>query len=568
MSAPLNWETNYIKNIDSFPKRMVKNYQSFIARKGCCNAYLAKPTLIQPLNDILGNGNPMNLKSNSIHPAETLNVKKNKKTRTRIALLMATALIGATALTSLATVIPTNPAKAEATLNRAPKQGFADLVEQVMPSVVSVEVRFEPVAALQQSYDNGVGEQPRFSQENPFEFFFNRGQRDRSAVPKRHGRSGKSVGSGFVISTDGYVITNNHVVKNASSVIVKTSDGEEFKAKVIGTDPKTDLAVLKIDSSKTFKPVKLAAKDPRVGDWVVAVGNPYGLGGTVTTGIVSARGRDIGSGPYDNFLQIDASINKGNSGGPAFNLKGEVIGVNTAIFSPSGGSVGIGFAIPASTTKRIVDDLINKGNVTRGWLGVQIQSVTKDIADSMGLKSAKGTLVAKVTDGSPAQKAGLKTGDTILKVNGEDVKGPRELARKIAGVKPGQVAKMDIIRKGKRQIIDVTIGTMPGADKMAGLNKKQSNSQVPKLAKLGIAVEENQDGDGVIVRATDPNGIAAAKGIRPGDVIVEVAGIEIDGPRSLKAALAHAGKAGDKSVLMLVISKGRQRFVALPLKRS
>ena len=510
----------------------------------------------------------MTLKSNSIHPAETLNVKKNKKSRTKVAMLMATALIGATALTSLATIIPTQPAKAEATLNRAPKQGFADLVEQVMPSVVSVEVRFEPVAALQQSYDNGVGEPQKFSQQNPFEFFFNRGQRGPSATPKRHARGGKAVGSGFVISTDGYVITNNHVVKNASSVIVKTSDGEEFKAKVIGTDPKTDLAVLKIDSNKTFKPVKLAAKDPRVGDWVVAVGNPYGLGGTVTTGIVSARGRDIGSGPYDNFLQIDASINKGNSGGPAFNLKGEVIGVNTAIFSPSGGSVGIGFAIPASTTKRIVDDLISKGNVTRGWLGVQIQSVTKDIADSMGLDAAKGTLVAKVTDGSPAQKGGLKTGDTILKVNGEDVKGPRELARKIAGVKPGQVAKMDIIRKGKRQVIDVTIGTMPGADKMASAKKKQSNAQVPKLAKFGIAVEENKDGNGVIVRATDPNGIAAAKGIRPGDVIVEVAGIEIDGPRSLKAALARAGKSGDKSVLMLVVSKGRQRFVAMPLKRS
>ena len=559
-----------MKIIDNFAKIMVKNYQSFIGGKGCCNALLVRTTIIQPLN-FLKSGIQMNLKTNSIHPAETSKTTNNKKGRTRVALIMASALIGATALTSLATVIPTQTAKAESTLNRAPKQGFADLVEQVMPSVVSVEVRFAPVADTQTSQQRyGFGSEGS-SRQNPFDFFSNRDQRSQrghSFVPKRQLRKGKAVGSGFIISADGYVITNNHVVKNASTVYIKLSDGEEYKAKVIGTDPKTDLAVLKIESNKTFKFVKLANNDPRVGDWVVAVGNPYGLGGTVTTGIVSARGRDIGSGPYDNFLQIDASINRGNSGGPAFNLKGEVIGVNTAIFSPSGGSVGIGFAIPASTTKRIVDDLLNKGNVTRGWLGVQIQSVTKDIADSMGLKSAKGTLVAKVTDGSPAQKGGLKRGDTILRVNGQAVKGPRALARKIAEVKPGQIAKMDIIRKGKNQTVEITIGKMPGADKLAALSKKMPSDQAPKLAKLGIAVEEAQDGMGVVVRATDPNGIAASKGIRPGDIIVEVAGIEIDGPRSLKAALARAGKSGDSTVLMLVLSKGRQRFIAMPLKRS
>ena len=501
------------------------------------------------------------------------NKNRAKKSRVKMtAMLFAGVLIGATALTAATSIVPFQPANAQSVLNRAPKQGFADLVEKVMPTVVSVEVKFAPVANDEHSsfsYNNrGEGLSPR----GPFDFF--------ERFSKRHGQDqgkqfrprpgkhgGRASGSGFIISADGYVVTNNHVVKNATQVLVTLANGEEYQAKVVGKDPKTDLAVLKLKASKTFPFVKLAAKDPRVGDWVVAVGNPFGLGGTVTTGIVSANGRNIGSGPYDNFLQIDASINKGNSGGPAFNLNGEVIGVNTAIYSPSGGSVGIGFAIPASTTRQIVDDLINNGSVTRGWLGVQIQSITKDIAKSLGLKAPKGTLVAGVSNNSPAARAGLKTGDTIISVDGKGVKGPQDLARKIAGVKPGATLAVGIVRKGSEQVIKVKIGTMPGADKLAGMTKPKQDHE-PKLAKLGIAVEAAEDGRGLVVRDVDPRGAAATKGIKRGDVIVEVDGVDIDDPRALGAVLERFAKSGKETVLLLLRSGDRQRFVAVPLQKN
>ncbi len=493
-----------------------------------------------------------------------------KKAPKTVAVLLAGALLGATALTLGTGFVPSQTANAQsstapAVLNRAPRQGFADLVEKVMPSVVSVEVRFTPVSTGAGHSPSAYGNQGNgYSQGNPFDFF-ERFSKRRGKQFSPNNRSQRAAGSGFIISADGYVVTNNHVVKNATQVTVKLSSGEEFEAKVVGRDPKTDLAVLKLNSKKTFKFAKLAANDPRVGDWVVAVGNPFGLGGTVTTGIVSASGRNIGSGPYDNFLQIDASINKGNSGGPAFNLNGEVIGVNTAIYSPSGGSVGIGFAIPASTTRQIVDDLISKGSVTRGWLGVQIQGVTKEIADSLGLKEAKGTLVAGVNKGSPAEKAGLKTGDTIISINTKSVKNPQELARRIASVKPGEKLDVQIIRKGTEKLLKVTIGEMPGADKLASLaNPKQAQER--KLAKLGLAVETAPDGFGLLVREVDPRGTAAKKGIRRGDVIIEVNGIDIDDPETLKGVLERAVKNGKDSVLFLLRSKDRQRFVALPLQ--
>lgn len=496
-------------------------------------------------------------------PHSSKPVKKSSKT---IAVLMAGALLGATALTIGAGVIPGQQANAGSVLNQAPKQGFADLVENVMPTVVSVEVRFRPVANVERDGSSHFGE--NFSENSPFEFFERfskpRGKR-KFQGDRRKSRGGRAAGSGFVISADGYVVTNNHVVKNASQVTVKFSDGEEFEAKVVGRDPKTDLAVLKLKSDRTFKFAKLATKDPRVGDWVVAVGNPFGLGGTVTTGIVSANGRNIGSGPYDNFLQIDASINKGNSGGPAFNLNGEVIGVNTAIYSPSGGSVGIGFAIPASTTRQVVDDLINKGSVTRGWLGVQIQGISKDIAQSLGLKGTKGTLVAGVNKGSPAQKAGLKTGDAIIRINTQTVKGPRDLALQIANVKPGETLDIGIIRKGKEQQIKVKIGKMPGSAKLASLASPKAVTK-NKVAKLGLAVETAPDGFGLVVRKVNPRGVAAKKGIRRGDVIVEVDGIDIDDPATLATILEQAAKDGQETILFLLRSKDRQRFVALPLR--
>jgi serine protease Do len=268
-------------------------------------------------------------------------------------------------------------------------------------------------------------------------------------------------GSGFFISPDGYAVTNNHVVDHAQSVQVTADDGTIYTAKVVGTDPKTDLALIKVDGKKDFSYVKFADQPPRIGDWVVAVGNPFGLGGTVTAGIVSARGRDIGSGPYDDYVQIDAPINKGNSGGPAFDINGNVIGVNTAIYSPSGGSVGIGFDIPASTVKLVVGQLKDKGHITRGWLGVQVQPVTADIADSLGMKQARGAMVDDPQPGSPAAKAGIKAGDVITAVNGTAVKDSRDLARTIGNMAPGRSVNLDILHMGESKPVTLTLAKMP-----------------------------------------------------------------------------------------------------------
>ncbi|NJO35571.1 MAG: PDZ domain-containing protein, partial [Rhodospirillales bacterium] len=347
----------------------------------------------------------------------------------------------------------------------------------------------------------------------------------------------------------------------AEEVTVRLNTGEELSADVIGADPKTDLALIKIKGERTFPTVKFTDTEPRVGDWVMAVGNPFGLTSTVTTGIISALGRDIGSGPYDDYLQIDASINRGNSGGPAFNLEGEVVGVNTAIFSPSGGSVGIGFAIPASLTQQIVDSLKNNGAVTRGWLGVQIQPVTADIADSLGLKEAKGAIVSDVTEDSPALKAGFKTGDTIMKVDGVDIADARDLARKVAGLVPGKSVPVEIVRDGKNMTIEVAIGAMPNEPKMAS---KQSPAAADSLEKLGLSVMPAPDGAGVQVSEVDPSSAAADRGLKAGDIIVEVAGKEVNSAADVDEAIANSAK---KRVLMLVRSGDGQRFVSVPLDR-
>ncbi|MGI9514789.1 MAG: PDZ domain-containing protein, partial [Anderseniella sp.] len=296
------------------------------------------------------------------------------------------------------------------------------------------------------------------------------------------------------------------------------------------------------------------------------VGNPFGLGGTVTTGIISAAGRDIGAGPYDDFLQIDAPINRGNSGGPAFNLRGEVIGVNTAIFSPSGGSVGIGFAIPASTAEAIIADLKDDGNVTRGWLGVQIQKVSEDIASSIGLDKPTGTLVSAVTDGSPADKSGLRTGDTILKVDGADVKSPKELSRAVAKIKPGTSVEMTVFRDGKERDIKVSIGEMP-AERQASLSPSR-NSGSDADQKLGLVLAPAEDGDGVVVADVMPGSPAAEQGIRQGDVILEVDGALVDQPEAAVAAIRQSSaKSGKAPVLLLVKNDRGQRFVALKIAK-
>ena len=477
-------------------------------------------------------------------------------TRKTVFGLLAAGLLSATALTTSMIVAPPHQVHAQSQGAIDPTKGFADLVDRVMPAVISVEVKYANVAdsegeaaPRQQQFDEFLKQFPQFRNQLP------------PGMENPHPRGGAAVGSGFVISADGYAVTNNHVVQDADEVTVRIQGGDEMKAEVIGTDPKTDLALIKIKSDKPFQFVKFAGKEARVGDWVMAVGNPFGLSSTVTTGIVSARGRDIGSGPYDDFIQIDASINRGNSGGPAFNLDGEVIGVNTAIFSPSGGSVGIGFAIPASITQDVVASLKDSGHVTRGWLGVQIQPVTEEIAESLGLATAKGAIVSDVTDKSPALAAGFKAGDTILKADGEDISDARDLSKKVARFAPGKSINIDIIRDGKPMTMAVKIGTMPADMRMAS---KAEKAEPTNLDVLGLKLGPAEDGAGVQIMEVKPGSVADQQGLKPGDVILEVAGTEVNGPSEVKQALKEAGKA---RVLMLVRSGENQRFLALPLAK-
>jgi serine protease Do len=464
--------------------------------------------------------------------------------------VFAASLVASTLLTG-AVAIHSIPASAQGKIEAIdPTKGFAPLVDHVMPSVVSVEVKYQPAAADGAlDMDNVPPQLREFFEQNPQ--FRDRFQGER-------GRRSSAVGSGFVISADGYVVTNNHVVKDASSVSLKFPDGETFDAKVIGSDSKTDIALLKIDAKKTFDFVPFTERDSKVGDWVMAVGNPFGLGGTVTAGIVSARGRDIGSGPYDDYLQIDASINKGNSGGPAFNLEGEVVGVNTAIFSPSGGSVGIGFAIPASIVKNVIEDLKSEGKVTRGYLGVQIQPVTEDIAESLGLEKAEGAIISNLTENSPALKAGLKQGDTVITANGEAIDSAKDLSLTVAALKPGTKVPFEIVRDGKRQTLEVEIGTMPNdTPKMASVAGKGDFD----MTDLGLKVEPAEDGMGLRITELDPKSAAADRGLKPGDVILEVGGKAVSSAEDMENAL-KSGKG--KKVLMLVRSGDQQTFITLP----
>ncbi len=442
--------------------------------------------------------------------------------------------------------------------------GFADIVAKVKPSVISVRVKMERKADSNFNED----ELP-FPPGSPFERFFHR-----FGMPNLPNR-GKEIitgqGSGFFISQDGYAVTNNHVVENAENVTVTTDDGKTYSAKVIGTDPRTDLALIKVNGSN-FPFVKLSDNTPRVGDWVLAVGNPFGLGGTVTAGIVSARGRDIGAGPYDDFIQIDAPVNKGNSGGPAFDVDGNVIGVNTAIFSPSGGSVGIAFAIPADTVRSVISQLRNKGSVTRGWIGVEIQPVTPDIADSMGLKQATGALVSQPQADSPAVKAGIKSGDVITSVDGSDVHDARDLARRIGTMAPGTTVKLGLIHQGQQKTVTLTLGTLP-AEKVASNDESSPGDSDGDLPKLGLTLApaskvSGASGNGVVVTEVAEGGVAADHGLQVGDVILEVGGNTVSTPEDVRKSLADAAKEGKHAVLFRVKSGEETKFVALPLGKA
>ena len=488
----------------------------------------------------------------------------------------ALALVGAGAFG--APLFKSEPAFAQTTRQaQQPGPSFSDTVEKVRPAVFSVKVKVENAAMGDDEDGAGGGMQmPDLPEGHPLEKFFRQfGGRGGESMPQGKMKPGKkhyaqAQGSGFFITADGYGVTNNHVVDKAVEVSITMDDGKTYDAKVIGRDPKTDLALIKVKDGSNFPFVKFAEKTPRVGDWVIAVGNPFGLGGTVTAGIVSARGRDIGAGPYDDFIQIDAAVNRGNSGGPTFNIDGEVIGVNTAIVSPSGGNVGIAFAVPTETVTKVVASLKDKGTVERGYAGVQIQPLTDELADSLGLKSSKGALVSEAQPGTPAAEAGIKSGDTIVSVNGEKVEAPKDVIRRIGNMKPGEEVKIGVIRDGKDKSFTLKLAAVPG-DKIAKADaSKAEDDGAPKLG-VQLAPVKDKDGKagpGVQVVAVDPDGLAAEQGLRKGDIILEIAGKTVTEPKDVKDALTAAKKDGKKNVVMRIRSGEGSRFVAIPFPKA
>jgi serine protease Do len=438
------------------------------------------------------------------------------------------------------------------------QMSFADLIEKVRPAVVSVNVKIENAARTDEETDDI----PNLPEGHPLEKFFKRfGDGAKPGDPPRNRQFSEGVGSGFFTSADGYIVTNDHVVDHATVVTVTMDDGRTLDASVVGKDAKTDLALLKVKNQGRYPYVNLAKTAPRIGDWVVAIGNPFGLGGTATAGIVSARGRDIGEDPYEDFLQIDAPVNKGNSGGPTFNANGEVVGVNTAIFSPSGGSVGIAFDIPADTVSTVLMALKDKGEVTRGFIGVHIQAITQEIADSLGLKDTKGALVAEAEKDAPAADAGIRAGDIITAVDGDAIASPKDLPKKIGAMKPGDSVKVSVMRDGKEQTLTVKLAPPPG-EKIVKADKDKA------VGTFGLQLAPAKDvagagEEGVVVAGIDPNGFGAEQGVREGDVILEIAGKLVSDPTQVKAALDEARKDGRKAVLVRLKSGEDQRFVAL-----
>jgi serine protease Do len=461
-----------------------------------------------------------------------------------------------------ATEVRTTPRMLE---NGAPFS-FADLVERVSPAVVTITaetVETGPVAS---------DDLPA-----PFREFFNQQGQGQPARP----RKAISAGSGFIIDKSGLVVTNNHVIDNSHKITVKLPDGRSFEAKLIGTDALSDVALLKVKSDKPLPTVEFGDdRQVRVGDWVVAVGNPFGLSNSVTAGIVSSLGRDIGGSNYNDFIQIDAPINRGNSGGPTFDLRGQVIGMNSMIFSPSGGSVGIGFAIPATVIHDVITQLQTKGHVDRGYLGVNIQSLTPEIATSLNIANPKGAIVAEIVPGGPAASAGFQQGDVVLALNGRAVEDSRDLTRHIAALPAGTTATFSVMRNGEQKNVTAKIGSRPdqrvASNDAGGNDGAQTPNNAAQMQAMGLGLAAvtpearrsfNIDAgiDGVLVTRVDPNSDAGDKGIQPGDVVLSVANKPVHNPHDVVAEVAAARSSGHKSVLLLVATQGGTRFVAVDL---
>ncbi|MEH2543977.1 serine protease Do [Bradyrhizobium sp. AZCC 2262] len=488
-------------------------------------------------------------------------------------------LMGIAISLSAASLLATVPASA-----RGP-DGIADIAEKVIDSVVNIST-----SQSVEAKGGGKEAMPQLPPGSPFEEFFDDFFKNRRGGSPKGGersemqppRKTNSLGSGFIIDAEGVVVTNNHVVADADEINVIMNDGTKIKAELVGVDKKTDIAVLKFKPVKPLVAVKFGDSDKlRLGEWVIAIGNPFSLGGSVTAGIVSARNRDISQGPYDNYIQTDASINRGNSGGPLFNLEGEVVGVNTLIISPTGGSIGLGFAVPSKTVAGVVDQLRQFGELRRGWLGVRIQQVTDEIAESLNIKPARGALVAGVDDKGPAKPAGIEPGDVVVKFDGKDVKDPKDLSRVVADTAVGKEVDVVVIRKGKEENRKVTLGRLEDTEKVqqAAAKTKEDPAEKPVTQKaLGLDLAAlskdlrtkykiKDSVKGVIVTGVDGNSDAAEKRLSAGDVIVEVAQEAVANAADIKKRVDQLKKDGKKSVLLLVSNgEGELRFVALSVQ--